>query len=89
MIVSILETINEFEPFGRLLMPLHPKHNGLLPLNNISFWTSAETDPSRDLFRALKAVTVEDNTSVNAFTVAIFANNISKTLFVFREKTGD
>ena len=87
MIVSILETINEFEPFGRLLMPFHPKQNGLLPLDNISFWTSAETDSSRDLFRSPKAAILQDNTPVIIY-------HLSSVLTIYlsnyiRKKTGN
>ncbi|XP_054169065.1 anaphase-promoting complex subunit 1-like [Oppia nitens] len=60
MIVSIVETINEFEPFGRQLMPSHPKENGLSDPNHLNMWTTAETDPSRDLFRTIKTINIKD-----------------------------
>jgi hypothetical protein len=64
MITTVWGAPQEFEPYGRRLLPLHPKKLGLFQTNNMSLWTSAETDTSRDLFRALKAVTIQDNSPV-------------------------
>lgn len=58
----------EYVPHGRVLLPLHHKEAGLQHDHKAaSMWTSAETESSRDLFRALKAVSLNDVSPVHQF----------------------
>ena len=62
----------EFIPFGRAILQYHQKHHYSSTFSQKdSNFCCIETEPSRDLFRALNAVSLQDHPSVS------YTNNIN------------